>query len=90
MSIARSSPTPGTLALSLKSTILMRTGNGAEAAEARKALPSDRPIDIRGFNNTGELLTISQKQPVEGLSWIVSCINAGMWREADMMLTACR
>ncbi len=75
-----------TRALSLKSTILMRSGNGGEASEARKALRAIDPIDIRGFSGTGELLTISQKQPTEGLELIVSCMNAGMWLEADMLL----
>ncbi len=75
-----------TRALSLKSTILMRSGRGGEASEARKALRAIDPIDIRGFGDTMELLTTSQKQPAEGLELIVSCMNAGMWREADMML----
>ena len=75
-----------TRALSLKSTLLMRAGRGGEASDARKALRAVDPIDIRGFANTGELLTLSQKQPVEGLELIVSCMNAGMWREAETLL----
>ena len=75
-----------TRALSLKSTILLRTGNGGEASAVRKALRAIDPIDIRGFGDAMELFTVSQKQPVEGLELIVSCMNAGMWREADMLL----
>ncbi|HEY3444309.1 MAG TPA: DUF5107 domain-containing protein [Paludibaculum sp.] len=75
-----------TRALSLKASILISTGHGGEASAARKALHAIDPIDIRGFGDAMELFTTSQKQPVEGLELIVSCMNAGMWREADMLL----
>jgi tetratricopeptide (TPR) repeat protein len=75
-----------TRALGLKAMILLHNGKGGEAGEVRKALRAIDPIDLRGFNDLAELATISQKQPSEGLELVVSCLNAGLWREADLLL----
>ncbi len=75
-----------TRALFLKSAILMNTGHGAEAAEVRKQIRAIDPIDLRGFTEAGELATIARSQPAEGLELVVSCLNAGLWREAEFLL----
>ncbi|MBI5083649.1 MAG: DUF5107 domain-containing protein, partial [Acidobacteria bacterium] len=75
-----------TRALFLKALIQMRLGQGSESAETRRRLREVDPIDLRGFRDLSELAVISQKQPPEGLELVVSCINGGLWREADMLL----
>jgi tetratricopeptide (TPR) repeat protein len=75
-----------TRALSLKATILMRMGRSKEAAEVRKTLRAIDPIDLRGFGDASELLAIARKQPQEGLELAVSCMNAGLWSEAELLL----
>lgn len=75
-----------TSALWLKSLILTHQGRGGEAAAVRKALRAIDPIDPRGFADLSELDTVSKQQPAEGLELVVSCINGGLYREAEMLL----
>ena len=75
-----------TRALFLKSALLMRNGQGTEAAALRRRIRAIDPIDLRGFANASELAVIAQSQPNEGLELAVSCINAGLRREAEFLL----
>lgn len=75
-----------TPALWLKALILLHQGRGGESGEVRKTLRAIDPIDMRGFSDLSELFTVSQQQPSEGLELVVSCINGGLYREAEMLL----
>ena len=75
-----------TRALALKAMVLAKLNRGGEAAEVRRKLRAIDPIDLRGFSEPAELTTISRSQPAEGLELVVSCLNAGLWREAEQML----
>jgi tetratricopeptide (TPR) repeat protein len=75
-----------TRALFLKSALLMRNGQGSEAAAVRRQIRAIDPIDPRGFADASELAAIAKAQPDEGLELAVSCINAGLRREAEFLL----
>jgi len=44
------------------------------------------PIDPRGFKEPAELFDSITKQPAEGLELIAMCLNAGLYREANLII----
>lgn len=75
-----------TRALFFKSILLMRQGRGGEASEVRRQIARIDPLDPRGFRNAMELVSIFSAFPDEGLEAVVSCLNGGLNREAELLL----
>lgn len=75
-----------TRALFFKGIVLMRMGRGGEAGEVRRQIARIDPLDPRGFRNALELVTIFREFPDEGLEAVVSCLNGGLNREAELLL----
>jgi tetratricopeptide (TPR) repeat protein len=75
-----------TRALSLKSLILTHLGDESQAGPLREQISRLDPLDPRGVRRLSELATIAKSHPEEGLELAVSCINAGLWFEAQYLL----
>lgn len=75
-----------TRALFLKGILLLREGRGGEASEVRRQLGAIDPLDPRGFRNARELVSIFTEFPDEGLETVASCLNGGLYREAELLL----